>query len=35
LDQPLLVRTMQRLEAGTDTVGLAVLPESCLAFSDA
>ncbi|CAN7619744.1 ABC transporter ATP-binding protein [Pararhizobium sp. LjRoot238] len=35
LEQPLLVRTMQRLEAGTDTVGLAILPESCLAFAAA
>ena len=33
LEQPLLVRTMQRLEAGTDTVGLVILPESCLAFA--
>jgi iron(III) transport system ATP-binding protein len=33
LEQSLLVRTMQRLEAGTDTVGLVILPESCLAFA--
>ncbi|CAN7596478.1 ABC transporter ATP-binding protein [Pararhizobium sp. LjRoot235] len=33
LEQPLLVRTMQRLDAATDTVGLAILPEGCLAFA--
>ncbi len=32
LEQPLLVKTMLRLEAGTDLVGLVVSPESCLAF---
>jgi iron(III) transport system ATP-binding protein len=35
LEQPLLVKIMERLEAGTDLVGLVVSPESCLAFAAA
>lgn len=35
LEQPLLVRTMHRLEAGREIVGLTLLPDSWLAFAAA
>ncbi|HTO30546.1 MAG TPA: ABC transporter ATP-binding protein [Pararhizobium sp.] len=34
LDEPLRIRTMQRLPAGANVVGLSILPESYLLFAD-